>query len=122
MRKSILIFVFVTSFYLSQAQYSLQSIPVDDENEYDNPVSVMDYLQLQSKVESEFPLVVNDFLNCDMPFLEQIQIHNVLGDLMYRSYHTSEAINLKYIPEDLYTLTLIYTSGEKRFMFISREN
>ena len=122
MRKSLLIFVFVTSFYLSQAQYSVHSIPVEEDYEYDKPSSVKDYLLLQTKVQTEFPLIVNDFLNCDMPFLEQIQIHNVLGELVYRSYHTSEAINLKFIPEDMYTLSLIYTSGEKRYMFISRED
>lgn len=122
MRKSLLIFVFVTSFYLSQAQYSVHSIPVEEDNEYDIPPSVKDYFLLQTKVDSEFPLIVNDFLNCDMPFLEQIQIHNVLGELIYRSHNTSEVINLKFIPEDIYTLSLIYTSGEKRYMYISRED
>ncbi len=122
MRKSLLIFVFVTSFYLSQAQYSVNSNSLEEDYEYEIIPSLKDYLQKQSTPEAELPLIINDFLNCDMPFLEQIQIHDVLGQLVYKSYHTSESINLKYIPVDLYTLSLIYTSGEKRLLVISRED
>lgn len=121
MRKLPYIFVFLFFFYTSQAQYSLTSTSVEKEYEYDQTLSIKQYLLLHPEGSNEFPLLVSSFLNCnDISDIASLEIHTNEGELVYRSGHPSENINLKHIPVDLYLLTIHYSDKHKKDIFFRR--
>ena len=121
MRKFPKIFVFLSFFYFSQAQYSLPSTTVEKGYEYDQTLSIKQYLLLHPEGSEEFPLLVSNFLNCnELSNVSTLEVHSEDGELIYRSGHPSENINLINVPCALYILTIHYIDDSKKDIFFRR--
>jgi len=122
-RKVLSLSVFIFLFFYAHSQYSTTSFLEKEVYEYEK-ITILSKQLLNSEVGSErYPLPVLDFLNCtDLYGVEQLFLHNIEGELIYRSYDPTENINLRFIPPALYNLTISFENGTSRSLYLQRMN
>ncbi len=122
-RKVSSLFVFILTLSIAHSQYSVESFITEVAFEYEEITNITESDLVADFGTLRFPVPVLDFMNCDDIYgVDELTLHSMDGELMYRSGDPSENINLKNIPVALYMLTIHYESGLKRNLFLQRMN